>query len=691
MECDGQRYARHLFPLGHGYALWQPEPNHDLPSAYSDHGMRIGDVGIVTDDGLFDFIFNICAAADDPINTSRGVPENFLPLVWNKQIRRNPNLFRPGAPICSRRARQRQLSFEASATVPGTLVGLGGGIEVSFEQNSGAVLMPSKGAERIDCAHRAIFRTYAEENACNWYRFVNGTLGREAENGSLYLVTGFDKADAWETALFDNSSSTQSCSLIFTTNGLVDGRMRLSQASIHQTSVTSRCSAGDAKHNQTLFMRGFRVSTRQGPSAWLLGGTRVASTSSSSRDIFGSTGLFRQNGAYPGSLPPRGSRSSDSAGSGQSNEASIPGGQRYQDLTDNHLSDGCESSTNGSTETDENLWASDQGDHALSDTSVEDDDLDFTPSQVAPYHPLNVINNYILETRSDIDVVVTHDDDWIALLSEEVVLHFESALRMYVPRVLGGYNVLRLTALRIRSAADAHVIFHAVWLNLLPMVSRRLDTEERRSISSGCVFVWEERESNTEATGLGIERWTDSIRWGPSRVKDEFLFYHEKEPEPTELELLGGATGMQQTGRGCSRENLVKQTYSVFVETSRGRRKWHLIAYFTQDSIEYLRTIDDIPALANLHVPPGKYTTARTGKAPRRATATSDPSYNYPYHTTVHRPYPTPTPTQPMVNRARSRSSSSEMLASLEYLENIPPPKRHPIDEEALMLFSTAA
>ncbi|ESK90894.1 hypothetical protein Moror_16480 [Moniliophthora roreri MCA 2997] len=209
-----------------------------------------------------------------------------------------------------------------------------------------------------------------------------------------------------------------------------------------------------------------------------------------------------------------------------------------------------------------------------------------------------------------------------------------------------------ITVLRIRSPADAHVIFHAVSLNLLPIVSRRLDTEERRSISSGCVFVWEERGSNAEATGLGIERWTDSIRWGPSRVKDDFLFYHEKEPEPTELELLSGSNGMQQSvGRGCFRENLIKQTYSVFVETPRGRRKWHLIAYFTQDSLEYLRTIDDIPALSNLHVPPGKYITARTGK-PRRSTA--------------------------------------ETLAPLEYLENIPPPRRHPVDEEALMSFTAA-
>jgi hypothetical protein len=92
------------------------------------------------------------------------------------------------------------------------------------------------------------------------------------------------------------------------------------------------------------------------------------------------------------------------------------------------------------------------------------------------------------------------------------------------------------TGLRVRSPTDAQVIFHAVSLNILPMVNRRLDTEERRAISSGSVFVWEERGPNSEATGvssltarssamtdiaqLGIERWTDGIRWGPSRVRD---------------------------------------------------------------------------------------------------------------------------------------------------------------------------
>lgn len=83
-----------------------------------------------------------------------------------------------------------------------------------------------------------------------------------------------------------------------------------------------------------------------------------------------------------------------------------------------------------------------------------------------------------------------------------------------------------------RSPQDAQVIFHAVALGVLPMVTRRLDAEERRAISSGNVYVWEERGPNPEATGvsrpllalplpigshptntqLGIERWTDGKR-----------------------------------------------------------------------------------------------------------------------------------------------------------------------------------
>ncbi|KAF5380365.1 hypothetical protein D9615_004734 [Tricholomella constricta] len=226
------------------------------------------------------------------------------------------------------------------------------------------------------------------------------------------------------------------------------------------------------------------------------------------------------------------------------------------------------------------------------------------------------------------------------------------------------------------------------------MVSRRLDTDERRYITSGCVFVWEERGPNAEATGIGIERWTDSIRWGPSRVRDEFLYYHEREATPIDRETPSSSCATSplhpgQLARGQRRGNLIKQTYSVFVETARGRRKWHLIAYFTQDSLDYLRTVDDLPHLASVSVPPGKYRSARSGNRGGRPHPqgfelivahlpyTSRPTTSVPNH-----PGPQPVTSSSLFNRA------SAVLAPLEYLKNIPPHRRHPVDEEALMSFA---
>ncbi|KAL1945933.1 hypothetical protein VTO73DRAFT_1935 [Trametes versicolor] len=164
------------------------------------------------------------------------------------------------------------------------------------------------------------------------------------------------------------------------------------------------------------------------------------------------------------------------------------------------------------------------------------------------------------------------------------------------------------TGIRIRSMADAHVIFHAVSLGVLPIVSRRLDIDERRYIHSGCVCVWEERSACGEgSSATGIERWTDGRRWGPSRVRDEFLYYQEKLPEFEADEELAAL---------IYESRLIKQTYSVFVDTPTGRRKWHLVAYFTGETHERLLTVDDVLELAAVRplVPPGKYTTARLAR-----------------------------------------------------------------------------
>ncbi|KAI6165950.1 Gti1/Pac2 family-domain-containing protein [Pisolithus thermaeus] len=266
------------------------------------------------------------------------------------------------------------------------------------------------------------------------------------------------------------------------------------------------------------------------------------------------------------------------------------------------------------------------------------------------------------------------------------------------------------TRLRVRSPQDAQVIFHAVALGVLPMVTRRLDAEERRAISSGSVYVWEERGPNPEATGLGIERWTDGKRWGPSRVRDEFLFYQEKDPEPIDVEMnsdsdttLGSSNRLQSAARHQSnRSSLVKQTYSVFVETPRGRRKWHLIAYFTSDSVDYLRTVSDIPELVSLEVPPGKYRSARHNTS-RSSRVVREEQVTYPLVHMQYVPYLSPArlPHDTYANSGGPKvalpadnsqpldsTRSGKILAPLVYLQNLPPPKRHSVDEEALMSFS---
>src|SRR5882757_9116367 len=68
-------------------------------------------------------------------------------------------------------------------------------------------------------------------------------------------------------------------------------------------------------------------------------------------------------------------------------------------------------------------------------------------------------------------------------------------------------------------------------------------------------------------------------------------------------------------------------------------RTFSSVAYFTHDTIDYLQTISDIPDLARIEVPAGKYRSARhnTGKHSRAQRE----ERSYP-HTPQYAPYPSP-------------------------------------------------
>ncbi|PSR70970.1 hypothetical protein PHLCEN_2v13146 [Hermanssonia centrifuga] len=101
-----------------------------------------------------------------------------------------------------------------------------------------------------------------------------------------------------------------------------------------------------------------------------------------------------------------------------------------------------------------------------------------------------------------------------------------------------------LTNIHIRSPEDAHKVFYAVQLGLLPEITRRLDAQERKQLASGNVYCWADKpagETHTfEAGGSGqstraglgmqagqppayeftIERWTEGLSWSASRIRE---------------------------------------------------------------------------------------------------------------------------------------------------------------------------
>ncbi|KAH8107765.1 Gti1/Pac2 family-domain-containing protein [Cristinia sonorae] len=281
------------------------------------------------------------------------------------------------------------------------------------------------------------------------------------------------------------------------------------------------------------------------------------------------------------------------------------------------------------------------------------------------------------------------------------------------------------TGIAIHSIDEANRLFHVVRLGKAKLFTRRLSVEERRAIYTGCVFVWEERNPTLEATGEGIERWTDGRRWSCSRTKTGFLYYSEKMPEIADPIATAA----------LSPNRLVKQTYSVWVDTLEGRRKWHLVAYYTEHTHKQLGSVDEIirrilGGQAPV-IPVDAYQPARQPKGGRNrqeeaddddaplAASSSDVSRDEPPRTPpsssleakliavvdldnlklpeIQQPLPSRDPLYilhncvamcPDIYQAQNRgllaADTSKDLAPLVYMRKTPYTPRHPLDNDAL-------
>ncbi|KAF8995189.1 hypothetical protein BDQ17DRAFT_1365950 [Cyathus striatus] len=350
-------YVETMFPLKHGYPLWLPQPDRNLPIEYRRKGLSVGDVGFITYDGSFDFLFNIWTTTGSPINlddlsngfeSSASLPELQTSLKTS---------FPPRSMI---------------SNIAGIEVVVKANREISYSfaaKGPGAILSMPHGAVQEDYKNERILKEYIGRNAESWYRYAL-KCGRDIDRHSLYLVTGSLKSRAWGIATYDTTVPNQGHStLILSKSTDPEGPAyewkKSGKATTFRTgpvpdATTDTQSRIPNDENQCLFLRGFKISL--------------------------SEEVWRQIDVQDANLNKNGKRRADSPDSYDSRKRKNP-----------RINEDGATTGNGS-----------------SSNRNEGNTVGITnfPIKQKRFHPLNVINDMLFSQALGARVAITHDNQW---------------------------------------------------------------------------------------------------------------------------------------------------------------------------------------------------------------------------------------------------------------------------------------
>ncbi|KAM6499200.1 hypothetical protein JOM56_004708 [Amanita muscaria] len=226
------RYTRSMLECLIGYPLYEPEPFSEFSEEYLRKGVDVGDVGLVREDGTFDFLFNVCSQ-----NGSTNPPDL-------------PNSFY--LPEHSRTRTIRTLSPDTCFFSP-TVTKIESD-KYMCKGPEGAILILPEGAIQDETISTRQFEDLAKLHGVEWYEYAK-FRGRSISNGSLYLVTSFTKCTQWGIAVFDRPCDSGQA-LTFVSNPL--GWKGLGAL----TTKVAYPNEGDTP-NQCVFLRGYKIMIRQ--------------------------------------------------------------------------------------------------------------------------------------------------------------------------------------------------------------------------------------------------------------------------------------------------------------------------------------------------------------------------------------------------------------------------------------------
>ncbi|KAF7329773.1 Serine threonine-protein [Mycena kentingensis (nom. inval.)] len=175
-------YVHLLQTCKRGYPLCEPGLRFQQREK-NDHGVCVGDVGYIHDDGAFIFLLNIFHPDDDVHSEMT----SYQPLDRQEMLSADHP---PGSYVAN----------GVVETHPRFTPELDEGISaLSFRSTSefGAICALPRGSTVTKLADLSCIREHISRNATKWYRHLRDFAYRS--NGSLYVITGVEKSDAWAT------------------------------------------------------------------------------------------------------------------------------------------------------------------------------------------------------------------------------------------------------------------------------------------------------------------------------------------------------------------------------------------------------------------------------------------------------------------------------------------------------------
>ncbi|KAJ7734062.1 hypothetical protein B0H16DRAFT_1695911 [Mycena metata] len=393
---DIDAYIKSLLVKGYGYPLWSPEPT-DEPTEYRQHGVRVGDVGILTDQGAFDYLFTIVAERNDSRNSMLMDPmianDAFTPLHVRPHGIRRQDAFDRHHCISTESISKSHFDVSAHVTPPGVGT-LSSGMKIASSSEGGVALLLPNGASSWHYVLLDGFRTHVRSHGLGLLKLMEKLDGPS----TLYLITGCHKSSAWGITLSVQHSETTDVSIEFLAHEIAGGKLQYSweESSTFKSSHAgprARPKREKSNENQCIFIRGIKIAKRGTPIIKYLKPISVKAVDGS-RDV---KSAIREN---------RSETSPSSGGSSSDRTQSSSGG--------------------GANEADSALSLEDIGGTSM------------------PYHPSTAIIEYLFKEAPNAELAIVDDEEWMSILLPSGEADEFPEDKEIVRRVLEKYNIRQL-------------------------------------------------------------------------------------------------------------------------------------------------------------------------------------------------------------------------------------------------------